>query len=445
MNKKELKRNEKFKNKKSMKNCSNLISNHQPLISDHNGITLIALVITIIVMLILVGVTVTVALNGGLFNQAKVATKNTEVEKQKEKELSRGRIKIGDIWYDSYEDYINNTPSENQSDEPAKWEEGEDGNIMYEGKTSGLKIGDYVDYTPIPATTTYSKDKLGESYTGYDNAEDLTTEDLKWRILGVDKNGCLILISNKPTSKLIYFQNAKGYNNGVYILNDICATLYSNIELGINARSLTIEDVEAGFDASAITARNDYMVNEIQYKQPKTYTTNLQYPVLYAEENGSGIGVTEDKVKTNGIDGSVAHYNASQLTEKLEKKESFAVGIDDGKENKTLTCTQTYYYLSSPACKDKNFYDMIFKTGTAYWLASRFVYCTSSYATFGLRGVSGSSFAYYSRDLFYTSGGYGSNSNFLRPVVSLGANFKVEPCDGLNDLENPHKIKVIDS
>ncbi len=68
MNKKEL------KNKKSTKNCSNLISNHQLLISDHNAITLIALVITIIVMLILVGVTVAIALNGGLFSTAKKAS-----------------------------------------------------------------------------------------------------------------------------------------------------------------------------------------------------------------------------------------------------------------------------------------------------------------------------------------------------------------------------------
>ena len=35
------------------------------------GITLIALIITIIVMLILVAVTISVALNGGLFNNAK--------------------------------------------------------------------------------------------------------------------------------------------------------------------------------------------------------------------------------------------------------------------------------------------------------------------------------------------------------------------------------------
>lgn len=42
------------------------------------GITLIALVITVIVMLILVGVTVTSAINGGLFSKAKNASTETE-------------------------------------------------------------------------------------------------------------------------------------------------------------------------------------------------------------------------------------------------------------------------------------------------------------------------------------------------------------------------------
>ena len=43
------------------------------MMKGQKGITLVALVITIIVMLILVGVSVTVAINGGLFDKAKDA------------------------------------------------------------------------------------------------------------------------------------------------------------------------------------------------------------------------------------------------------------------------------------------------------------------------------------------------------------------------------------
>ncbi len=48
------------------------------------GITLIALIITIIVMLILVMVTVAFAMNGGLFEKAKIASDKTQVEIDKE-------------------------------------------------------------------------------------------------------------------------------------------------------------------------------------------------------------------------------------------------------------------------------------------------------------------------------------------------------------------------
>ena len=49
-----------------------------------NGITLIALVITIIVMLILVAVTINIAVNGGLFDYAGKAAQDTETKKQEE-------------------------------------------------------------------------------------------------------------------------------------------------------------------------------------------------------------------------------------------------------------------------------------------------------------------------------------------------------------------------
>jgi len=47
-------------------------------LKNQKGITLIALIITIIVMLILVGVTINVAINGGLFEKAETATRATE-------------------------------------------------------------------------------------------------------------------------------------------------------------------------------------------------------------------------------------------------------------------------------------------------------------------------------------------------------------------------------
>ena len=58
------------------------------------GITLVALVITIIVMLILVGVSVTVAINGGLFTKASDGASNTQKAANAERNLSDGKVTV---------------------------------------------------------------------------------------------------------------------------------------------------------------------------------------------------------------------------------------------------------------------------------------------------------------------------------------------------------------
>ena len=73
--------------------------------TSQGGITLIALIITIIVMLILVGVTVNIALTGGLFTKASEASKQMQVEAEKEELLSSvvaaigydGKVDLGEI------------------------------------------------------------------------------------------------------------------------------------------------------------------------------------------------------------------------------------------------------------------------------------------------------------------------------------------------------------
>ena len=58
------------------------------MLKQNKGITLIALIITIIVMMILVAVSVTVALDGGLFGTAKKAASETELKAEEEMLLS---------------------------------------------------------------------------------------------------------------------------------------------------------------------------------------------------------------------------------------------------------------------------------------------------------------------------------------------------------------------
>ena len=75
-------------------------------LKTNKGITLIALVITIIVMLILVGVTISMAVNGGLFSQAGEATGKTKNAINAEQELANGGVEVGEVKYNSIDEYL---------------------------------------------------------------------------------------------------------------------------------------------------------------------------------------------------------------------------------------------------------------------------------------------------------------------------------------------------
>ena len=97
----------------------------------------------------------------------------------------------------------------------------------------------------------------------------------------------------------------------------------------------------------------------------------------------------------------------------------------------SLTCTQTYYYMSSPSSYfDKNFYSMVFRADNTFWLASRFVAIDSnlSRAGFGLRTIESGDVhcRVYGNDLAGTSLAYsdGGSSQYpgrVTPVVSFGS------------------------
>lgn len=72
----------------------------------NKGITLIALIITIIIMLILVGVTIQVAVNSNLFETAEGATQDWDATQQQEKNLAGGKVTIDNVTYNSIDEYF---------------------------------------------------------------------------------------------------------------------------------------------------------------------------------------------------------------------------------------------------------------------------------------------------------------------------------------------------
>ena len=99
-------------------------------LKKQRGITLVALVMTIIIMLILVAVTVNLAIEGGLFNYAKSASKETT----KEKNMEQKYITLNnDLNYNDLIEHFKEDPKLNPDDgsEPQTGDRYEDGDYIY--------------------------------------------------------------------------------------------------------------------------------------------------------------------------------------------------------------------------------------------------------------------------------------------------------------------------
>ncbi len=416
------------------------------------GITLIALVITIIILLILAGVTIaTLSGENGILSKATEAGNKTE-EKNAEEEVKiavMGSIGTnGELENEELKDNLNKI--ENISGVP---EEITDSSypltVTVEGKYSctinkngsieqgevvsreGIKVGDYVNYTYDQKTEGYS---LLSAQSGYTSDQTINQKSgMKWRVLNIHANGTVDLIGDvDSTDQTIYFQGALGYNNGVYLLNDICKELYSNSTLGITARSINIEDIESQMNETGIAARKAYVNSaNVQYGKTKTYTGNYAYyPNLYAKEKGSGIDTVD--VNTSGIEVSDNGYT-SPTTETSSKASS-------------LTVTQTFYYFSNtPANYFKDYNgsnstvrNMLFNTEITYWLASRYAGSALTIADFGLYFVGSTTLS--GKNMFISNASTSGYYYCIRPVLSLGTNIKIETCKGENSSVNMHEI-----
>ena len=270
-----------------------------------------------------------------------------------------------------------------------------------------IKIGDSVNYTYDPAGS-YS---LSSTYSGSSDQTIAQTTGLTWKVLNVDKENYTVdIISTNPTSSTVYFKNILGYNNGPYLMNEICKAQYSNKTLGVEARSINLLDMEKHLTADGIKARNAYQYNSstAKYGTTKTYPSNTKYPSLYANQKGAGPNVSS--ITPSDITKGNDPYEESKPIATTEPTTDNTSGTGN-----PLTVTQTYYNISI----DNTNYgtaSTVLANGTPFWVAARYVNTYSSVAYFGLRIAYTSTSGYA---MFYSDGLAYGNDYALRPVVSL--------------------------
>ena len=281
-----------------------------------------------------------------------------------------------------------------------------------------IQIGDYVNYT-YDIDSASSSYTLESKYSGNSSNQTIAqTTGLTWKVLNVDKeNDTVDIISTNPTSSTVTFANILGYNNGPYLMNEICKAQYSNKTLGVNARSINLLDMEKQLTAAGIKSRNEYNKGSSTYAQygtTKTYTSNTKYPSLYANQKGAGPNIKEAEASKK-----ITQPDTTKGNDPYEESKPIAT-TEPTTDNTSgtgnpLTVTQTYYNI---AIDNTNYgtASSILANSTPFWVAARYVDAFSGNAYFGLRYAYTATGGYI---MFYSYGNTSGHRYALRPVVSL--------------------------
>ena len=98
-------------------------------------------------------------------------------------------------------------------------------------KKSTLALGDYISYTP--SKTSYTTDT---TYTGYTSTQTINPSELNlWRVIAINGDGTVDIISEDVSSVEVYFRGQTGYQNLVGYLN-VLASQYETTGVTVGSR-----------------------------------------------------------------------------------------------------------------------------------------------------------------------------------------------------------------
>ena len=420
------------------------------------GITLIALVVTIVILLILASISIG-ALTGdnGIIDQAHTAKEDTEIaswEEQIDLAIIDAEKKHRNPTLDDVKEELKNKgiiTNNEQVKENGDIETNEPTYIIT-GKLDdylpripqGLEIGSEVEYTPAGTYPWLAKYYYYESEENPDITLDSSKDDFKissWKVLDINKDTEEItLIASEPTSGTVKLGGAQGYNNGVYLLNEACSKLYGNEEKGIKARSINIEDIEHYMTDEALEEAHNYQstTGKIKYgEQSKNIFDYFKYyPIIYREEEKSVINGNEKK---DGL-------NLSEQSKLIEP--TLISDINNGNIEATSSIqpyqtlwqkdlTETDFKNIENSKLIKNYYELIMirNSGVIYWIASRGI---SNDIGIGHFRIYEKIIGVDSTEVYSSANGSYNESNRLFPIVTLQGELIT------GNSENGYKVEI---
>lgn len=372
--------------KKDTKERGNIMENKKKSFNlkkfkkDVQGITLIALVVTIIVLLILAGIALSLTIGqNGIFSRAQTAT-NTWRNAETNEQLAMGEL---EDWMDGYLNGNGGGQGGGSSTEEKwfvqKFEKAQEDNCpggdACTDPENHIHVGDYVTNFNNTSTNTSTPVNLSEEQTGVEGTQtyqyDSTTT---WRVLGIRGSGDsaqLILTTGSPIKRTgddpyLHLEGAEGWYNTDdsvtenNILDEICG-IYSN-SLADEVRSMRIEDIN---NLLGITVGEDGKI----YKGGTQITASQSY-IGYSQIYGQNSNryAPENYLKEIYPD----NEDYQRLTTKYE--------------GDTVDGSAYMYMVTDPSVIDSSskLYEVLFDGTTsngyskAYWLASSGVSCVGS-------------------------------------------------------------------
>ena len=400
---------------KKIRKAESFTAVHTSNLSE-KGITLIALVVTIVVLLILAGVGINLVIgDNGIITKAKQAASATEEASAKndmelfltglrmDKELDAG-FRLADylssnIGNEGIEDFLNNGDGTAQvAYKGNKYSVNlEDYTFEYLGKTNGMGVNRHIKQV---------LDNNNEDVPGIAMVEagELETEDLGWKVLSINDDGTVNLIANNNTGFEVSLSGINGYTNGAKALNEICSKLYGGLEINgkkvLSARSANLTDF---YDVTYQLNRKYEQGKKIQ---PVINTKDVENDGYSTEQIGDYI----DASNTSGAQASNTNMLLASTSPTIRSIKSatnkISADIRNTGNNYWLASRETWYGYDSQGGKVQ------YSENIAYdCYAINYIRTDGAYTDYNLFQVNG----------FNTTGSNSTYNCALRPVITVSA------------------------
>ncbi len=364
---------------------------HTNILKKEKGITLIALVVTIVVLLILAGVSINLVIgNNGIITKSKEGRDKTE------QAVENDMLGLNSL-YDEMDSYINGS--------------GEAGDMtLVEAFNEGiLQVGDYVNYQN-PTSGQYESKR---TETGYTSSQTYTTSNngttVNWRVLGLSEDGNHLLLTSGSPLKREQGETADEDYRPYYCLfgatamvnfkdelDNICG-IYKN-NYADSVKSLTIDDINRLCGVTVHIGTSADGSDSKVYKTSDETQTNI--------DKRGNIGITKS------------------YTDQYASPQDYLNGTTSSFDK----TSNAYSYEGSDAISTSSaLYDVLFANTNSkrYWLASSAVGVYSDFCYFGIGLVEdGEADADGHCNQFFSNYVGYENSEGVRPVVTLKSDVK---------------------